>query len=102
MSADLLEFQMKSLGLKFKTEFKFSPMRRWRSDFAFPKQKLLVEYEGWIWVKGRHTRGSGFEKDCEKYNAAALMGYKVLRFTNKHVQSGVAVALIEEALLEFA
>ena len=91
----MLEFQMQALGLKPVKEFMFHPTRKWRSDFAFPDKKLLVEYEGGIWVSGRHNRGSGFEKDCEKYNAAAILGYMALRFTSKHVKSGLAVAFIE-------
>jgi hypothetical protein len=31
--------------------------------------------------KARHTTVTGYTKDCEKYNAATLMGVKVLRYT---------------------
>jgi len=98
MSADLLEFQMKALGLKPEKEFMFHPTRKWRSDWAFPEQMLLVEFEGGVWIQGRHNRASGFLKDLDKYNAATLLGYRVLRFAADHVKSGVAVALIEEVL----
>lgn len=98
MSASLLEFQMKAVGLEPETEYKFHPKRRWRSDFAFPDKKLLVEYEGGIYANGRHTRGKGFENDCEKYNNAALLGYTVLRFTQKPVKSGEALQMIEALL----
>jgi very-short-patch-repair endonuclease len=62
-------------------EYKFCETRKWRFDFAFEKQKVAVEQEGAVWVRGRHTRGSGFVKDMEKYNAAALLGWRVLRYT---------------------
>lgn len=62
-------------------EFKFHPGRKWRADFACPKHKFIVEIEGGAWVGGRHTRGGGYTGDMEKYNAATLLGYKILRYT---------------------
>lgn len=79
-------------------EFKFCPTRRWRADFGFPAQMMLVEIEGGIWTNGRHNRGSGFEADCEKYNHASLMGYRVFRFTPKMVASGEAIRIVQEAI----
>lgn len=67
------------------TEYMFHPERKWRFDFAFIKEKIAVEIEGGIYVSGRHTRGAGYEKDMEKYNAATLLGWRVLRYTPKHV-----------------
>jgi very-short-patch-repair endonuclease len=68
-------------GFEFVREFRFHAVRRWRFDFAIPGLLLAVEFEGGAWTGGRHTRGSGFVKDCEKYNAAAVLGWGVLRFT---------------------
>jgi very-short-patch-repair endonuclease len=98
VSADLLHFQMTSVGLHPVSEYRFHKTRRWRADFAFPEQRVLIEFEGGVYTHGRHTRGTGFEKDCEKYNAAALMGYHVFRFTAKHVKSGEALNIIEQAV----
>ena len=80
------------------TEYRFDPKRRWRADFAWPDRMLLVEVEGAHWVGGRHTRGSGFDNDCEKYNEAALGGWSVIRVTSTHIKSGEAVAWVERAL----
>jgi len=62
-------------------EWRFHPVRRWRFDFAWPDKMVAVECEGGIWTGGRHVRGQGFEEDCRKYNAAAVLGWKVLRVT---------------------
>jgi len=62
-------------------EWRFHPVRRWRFDFAWPDRMTAVEVEGGTWSRGRHVRGRGFEADCQKYNAAAVMGWKVLRVT---------------------
>lgn len=61
-------------------EYRFHPTRKWRADFAIPSAKLLIEIDGGAWSGGRHTRGAGFIGDCEKLNAAACMGYRVLRY----------------------
>jgi len=55
--------------------------RRWRFDEAWPARKVAVELEGGVYSGGRHVRPEGFEKDCEKYNAAVSLGWRVLRFT---------------------
>jgi len=67
------------------TEYKFSPTRRWRFDFCHPVLKIAVEVEGGVWVKGRHTRGKGFLGDMEKYNAAVLLGWRVLRYETSQI-----------------
>ena len=79
-------------------EFRVTPDRRWRFDFAFPEFKVAVEVEGGTWSGGRHTTGAGFEKDCEKYNTAAIMGWLVLRVTGKQIKSGEAIQWLREAL----
>lgn len=72
-------------------EYKFHPDRKWRFDFYFPIAKLAVEIEGGMAMYGRHQRPGGFEKDAEKYNAAALMRITVLRYTTRMVTNGTAI-----------
>jgi len=67
--------------------YHFHPSRKWEFDFAWPDQKLAVEIEGGIWIRGRHNRGAGYEQDCEKYNQAVLLGWRVLRFTPEMVEN---------------
>jgi very-short-patch-repair endonuclease len=59
--------------------------RRWRFDFAHPATRTAVEIEGGQWSGGRHTRGSGYSKDCEKYNEAGFDGWTVFRLTGEMI-----------------
>lgn len=79
-------------------EHRFHDTRRWRFDFAWPELMLALELEGGTHAGGRHVRGAGFEKDCEKYNQAACMGWLVLRATSAMVRDGRALSTLEEAL----
>ena len=65
--------------------------RQWRLDIAIPSGLVGVELHGGIHSGGRHTRGTGFENDREKMNAAILLGWRVLEFTAKHVGDGSAI-----------
>jgi hypothetical protein len=51
-----------------------------------------------VWRGGRHTNPIGFIKDIEKYNAAALAGWTVLRCTPQMIDSGEIIPLLEAAL----
>ena len=62
-------------------EFRFHNQRKFRFDFALPDLKVAFEYEGIMRGKSRHTTITGYTKDCEKYNLAALEGWKVYRYT---------------------
>ena len=98
---DVLEFQLTSTKAPdFMREYEFHPTRKWRFDFAWPDSMLAVECEGLQPpnLKSRHTTNEGFTKDCEKYNAAALAGWRVLRYTMPMIRSGEALQQIEEAL----
>jgi very-short-patch-repair endonuclease len=95
---DLLLIHAAELGLHPTTEHRFAPPRRWRFDVAFPDRMLAIEIEGGVWTRGRHTRPAGFLRDAEKYNRAALLGWRVLRFTPQQVMDGTARATLVEAL----
>lgn len=86
-------------GLPFASrELVFAPPRRWRFDFAFQVQRVAIEVEGGVWTGGRHTRGSGFAKDMEKYNEAAARGWRVLRCQPKDVCTLDFVNIIRSTL----
>lgn len=92
--------ELKTLKIKFEQEFYFHPERKWRADFHLIDKKILVEVEGGIWSGGRHTRGKGYLGDMEKYNAATMMGFQVIRFSTDQVKSGHAIQQIEKMVGE--
>ena len=103
MSASSLEaalwWQLRAAGLpEPEREYRFAPPRRWRLDFYWPAARLACEVDGAVFVAGRHTTGTGYTRDCEKLNAAALAGLRVLRVTRAHVEDGQALDWIRQGL----
>jgi hypothetical protein len=108
----LLEKHLKELDLYWTKEAQFHPTRKWRFDFLLYRWegtgllaariaeplRIAVEIEGAIWSRGRHTRGKGYQADLDKYNAATMMGYRVLRFSTHDVLTGRAKAFLKEHL----
>ena len=82
-------------------EWKFAATikRKWAFDYAWPDQLIALEVEGGIWMDGRHVRGSGFMGDMEKYNCAALFGWRLIRVTPPSIENGHAFRLVSAALL---
>lgn len=92
------------------TEVVFAKPRKWRFDYAWidslhrqPGRPtwafgVALEVEGGVWTRGRHTRGGGFLKDAEKYNEAAIRGWKVLRVTPQQLCTLETIDLIKRAL----
>ena len=76
-------------------EHKFHPKRRWRFDIAWPEYKIAVEIDGGVWTSGRHTRGSGYVKDMEKFNWAAKLGWRVFKFTPQQVVNNEAMLFMQ-------
>jgi hypothetical protein len=80
-------------------EYCFHLTRRWRFDFAWPDKKIGVEIEGvGRFTFGRHQQKEGYAKDLEKYNAATLAGWRVLRFTTEMVFAGGVIDDVEALL----
>lgn len=96
-----LAFQLRAAKLPTpEREFRFHSTRRWRFDFCWIDRKLAVEVEGGVWSRGRHVRPAGFERDAEKYAAAARDGWVVMRVTGRMIKSGEALGWITEMLEE--
>lgn len=91
----------------FSRNIKWHPHRKWSCDFYWNVEArfsisetrlrvktcmLLVEVEGGTRKRGKdgqrgggHNRPDGFQDDCEKYNAAAELGWIVLRYTSDDI-----------------
>ena len=48
--------------------------------------RTLIEIEGGIWIRGRHTSPRGFAADAEKYLEATLAGWRVLRLVDQQIK----------------
>lgn len=99
----ILENRLERAGLPLgETQVPVIPNRRWRFDRAWREQMVAVEVQGGIWSGGRHARGSGIAKECEKFSTAAAIGWRILPVTRDMIEDGRAVALIRQALGEEA
>ncbi len=72
-------------GVELVREFRFDKTRRWRADFARESARVLIEVEGGVWRGGRHTNPQGFINDAEKYLAATLQGWSVIRLVGEQL-----------------
>lgn len=96
---DLLLLHLKCLNIDNPDlEVRVVPYRRWRFDLAWTHLRVAVEIDGGTWTKGRHTRGAGFQSDCQKINAGNLAGWATYRFTGEMVKTGEAAETIRLAL----
>jgi very-short-patch-repair endonuclease len=73
------------LGVKITPEYKFHPDRRWRFDYALVDSRIAIEIEGGLWLQGRHNRPLSMIKDFEKYNNAAMLGWRILKYTPQQI-----------------
>lgn len=99
----LMEAHLVELGLTHSREYRFDVNRRWRFDFAvFPEgERFLpvgVEIEGGAFLPGggRHNRGASYVREMEKYNRAAVLGWRIVRFTPDQVRRGDDVEVLEK------
>lgn len=82
-------------------EYRFLAGRAFRFDLAWPNLRLAVEIEGGLYIEGggRHNRARGYENDLVKYNVAALLGWRVLRFGPHLLADNSAVAAVKLAYM---
>lgn len=82
--------------------------RKWAFDFAWPAFMVAVELNGIVAARiagrqidiGGHGTVVGQTRDMDKHNAAVLLGWSVLTFTQSHVNSKSkdAISVTQRAL----
>lgn len=87
-------------GYELVREFRFHDTRRWRFDYAIPHLRLAIEIDGGVWHYGRHNRPAGYLADMEKFNAAAALGWVVLKFTPQQKFNTATLNAITMAIAE--
>jgi len=98
-AADGLVTQCRQLELDLPhCEYRFHETRRWRFDLAWPAKRIALEVDGGGFVQGRHGRGLGIERDCEKVTTASIDGWRVLRVTPRQIRSGQAIEWVRQML----
>ena len=96
---DTFAFQLDAAGLTgYVREYAAIPGRKFRFDFCFTEQRLLIEVNGGTYNGGAHGRGVGINRDYEKNNLAQIGGWRVLSFDTKMVKSGEALNVTEQIL----
>ena len=125
---DLFKFQLRQLQHQLPEcvpEFRFAAKeprfakngrtRQWRFDWCFPQYQVAVEFEGLVMQtlyektsdgklkpvigrRGGHAAAGGFKDDSDKYNAAAILGWMVLRIHRDSVKRGRAFDELLELL----
>ena len=58
-------------------EHKFLKDRKFRFDFAHLPSKIAIEINGGNWIGGRHTNALALNKEYEKFNLAAMEGWRM-------------------------
>lgn len=96
-----MNYIVDNVELEVTEEYKFHPERKWKFDFAILDHKIAVEKEGGIFghgpkckscglrKRGAHSSAKGILRDMEKYNAATMMGWKILRYTPSQMQDNI-------------
>lgn len=91
-------------------EHQFALPRRFAFDWAWPAAKVALEIEGGLFGIGKpcpvcrrrkvagHSSVERIKTDVEKYNLAALAGWRVIRALPEQVESGEVMATLRQAL----
>lgn len=94
---DIFAAQLDAIGLDgYVREYQAIPGRRFRFDFAWRKERLLVEINGGTYSKGAHSTGTGIARDYEKIRLGQVCGWTVYPFDTKEVKNGDALSAVEK------
>ena len=70
--------------------------KRYRLDFAHPESCTGIEIQGGVYSRGRHVTGSGYERDCKKYNLAYTSGWTIFLLTATMAKDSAWLAVIAD------
>ena len=76
--------EMVGIGKGLRQRLSDAGLKDWRFDVAIIDHKIAIELEGGVFTRGRHSRGMGMVGDINKYNAATVNGWSLVRFTHTH------------------
>ena len=68
--------------------------KRYRLDFAHPNSCTGIEIQGGVYNRGRHVTGSGYERDCRKYNLAYTSEWTIFLLTSTMAKDSFWLSLI--------
>jgi hypothetical protein len=103
----LFEKHLAELGLQFRREWRFHPLRKWRFDYVlgdfvnghWEPNRVGIEIQGGFYRgKGGHNSINGMQRDMDKLNASVMLGWRVLHFSTADVLRGRAKAFLAEHL----
>lgn len=84
----------------WRRQYRYVPGRQFRADFAFPKQRLIVEVDGGVYSRRAHGSVGGIIADMKRTNLAAMNGWRVMRFRPDEVarQPDDLIEQVQQAL----
>lgn len=71
-------------------EYRWHPVRKYRADYALVVQRILIEYDGGLWINGGHSRGNARMHDMEKDRAATMLGWRTLRYAPEQMAQTIS------------
>ena len=89
--------QLSGAGFVFERQIRFAAPLRFVADFVIGGE-LIVEVQGAVFSRGRHTRGAGYSADCEKNAAALARGFRYLQITSGQVSNGAGLVMIKASI----
>ncbi|MDE2019546.1 MAG: hypothetical protein KGJ13_04325 [Patescibacteria group bacterium] len=102
---DIFAAHLTAAKIPFERQYKFHPERKWRADFMIKSggtsgAMYLCDIDGGTFSRSKlgHNSGAGIAKSFEKFNEAALLGFRVLRFDTPMVRDGVALNTVMRLL----
>lgn len=100
-----MALQIRAAGLPVpEREAMVIPGRRFRADFTWRDQAVVLEVEGGIFSQRNkggtsgHSSAAGILRDITKSNLYTLHGWRLIRAAAPHVRNGEALGWVADAL----